>query len=82
MTSPTQITIRNVSQELAERLRALSKARGESLNATVLHLLRDAVGIRQRCDRLARYATWTGEDQRAFEQALGEQRVVDEEKWR
>lgn len=41
----TQITLRNVDPELSRRLRAVSAERGESLNSTVLRLLKDAVGV-------------------------------------
>jgi len=78
---PSQITLRNVDPELSRRLRAISAQRGESLNATVLHLLRDAVGIDERRDRLRRYATWNAEDLREFTAALETQRVVDERDW-
>ena len=77
----SQITLRNVDPELSRRLRAISAQRGESLNATVLHLLRDAVGIDERRDRLRRYATWNAEDLREFTAALETQRVVDERDW-
>ena len=78
---PSQITLRNVDPELSRRLRAISAQRGESLNATVLHLLRGAVGIDERRDRLRRYATWNAEDLREFTAALETQRVVDERDW-
>ena len=58
----TQITLRNVDQELSQRLRAISAERGESLNSTVLHLLQDAVGLNARRERLLRYVGWTPDD--------------------
>jgi hypothetical protein len=82
MSEPKQITLRNVSPELARRLKALARARGESLNGLVLHLLEGAVGVDARRRRLLeRYATWTEEDQEEFDQALSEQRVVDDALW-
>ena len=74
----TQITLRNVDPELSRRLRAISAERGESLNSTVLRLLRDAVGLDTRRDRLRRYVTWTADDLSEFTDALRAQRVVDE----
>lgn len=68
--------------ELAARLKALSEARGESLNATILHLLRDAAGIDERRKRLARYMTWNEADLQEFEDALRAQRAIDDELWR
>ena len=76
-----QLTLRNVDPELSRRLRAISDERGESLNSTVLHLLRSAVGLDERRERLKRYATWNAEDLREFTAALVAQRVVDESRW-
>jgi plasmid stability protein len=77
----TQITLRNVDPELSRRLRAVSAERGESLNSTVLRLLKDAVGLDARRDRLRRYVTWTADDLSEFTDALRAQRVVDERYW-
>lgn len=82
MTLPKQITIRHPSPELTQRLKAVAEARGESLNATVLRLLEESLGIRARRERLVRWATWTDEDARELEGALRAQRVVDDELWR
>ncbi len=82
MSEPKQITLRNVSPDLARRLKALAQARGESLNGMVLRLLEDALGIDARLQRLMeRYATWTDSDQSEFQKALEEQRAVDDELW-
>lgn len=77
----TQITLRNVDPELSRRLRAISEERGESLNSTVLRLLKDAVRLDARRDRLRRYVTWTPNDLSEFTQALRVQRIVDERYW-
>ena len=74
----TQIILRNVDPELSRRLRAVSAERGESLNSTVLRLLKDAVGLDARRDRLRRYITWTTDDLAEFTDALRAQRIVDE----
>ena len=76
-----QLTIRNVDTGLSRRLRAISEERGESLNSTVLRMLRSAVGQDARRERLLRYATWTGQDAEEFEAALAAQRVVDVGDW-
>ena len=78
----SQITLRNVDPALAQRLRALSEQRGQSINATVLQLLREAVGIDERRERLQRFATWNEDDLREFSTALAAQRVVDQSHWR
>jgi hypothetical protein len=54
-----------------------SRARGQSLNATVLAILGAAVGVDKRRRRLARYATWTQEDLEELNEALVAQRSVD-----
>ena len=77
----TQLTLRNVDPDLSKRLRAISAERGESLNRTVLQLLRDAVGLDERRERLLRYATWNDEDLQEFTAALDAQRVVDRRYW-
>lgn len=81
MTSPLQITIRHPSPELARRLKAVAEARGESLNATILKLLEDAVGVNARRDRLRREATWTDDDVAELDAAVRAQRVVDAHLW-
>ena len=43
----------------------------------MLRLLRGAVGLDARRERLAGYAGWTSEDLRAFNAALRSQRIVD-----
>lgn len=77
----SQITLRNVDPALSSRLRAISEERRESLNSTVLHILRKAVGLDQRRERLQRYVTWNRDDAREFNDALATQRVVDERNW-
>lgn len=76
-----QLTLRNVDAELAKRLRAISAERGESLNSTVLALLRQAVGVDARRERLRRYATWTADDLNEFNASLNQQRVIDNRDW-
>lgn len=77
-----QLTIRGVSDEVGQRLEGLSHARGQSLNATVLEILESAVGVDERRRRLARYATWTQEDLKEFNEALAAQRAIDDPLWR
>jgi hypothetical protein len=78
----TQLTIRNVSAEVAQRLKRLSEERETSVNALVLAILEHAVGAQERRARIERYATWTDADHEAFNTALSAQRVIDDELWR
>jgi hypothetical protein len=82
MATPKQITIRAPSHALARRLRALSKARGESLNATILRLLEDATGLSEREAFLATMPRWSDEDAAQLDEVLREQRVIDAKLWR
>ena len=82
MESPRQITLRNVSPELARRLKGLAEAEGTSVNTAVLNLLEKALGVDERRRRLEeRYGTWTEQDFQEFEVALKAQRSVDDELW-
>ena len=73
---PKQFTIRGVSEELVLRLARLSRAQDQSVNATALRILEDAVGIGARRQRLARYATWSASDPVEFNCALADQHIV------
>lgn len=73
-----QLTIRGVPDEVRKRLEDLSRARGQSLNATVLAILASAVGVDERRQRMARYTTWTPEDLAEFSEALAVQRTLDD----
>lgn len=77
-----QLTIRGVPDELGRRLEQISRTKGQSVNATVLEILSEAVGIDERRARLERYMTWTAEDLAEFESALKPQRTVDEDLWK
>lgn len=77
-----QLTIRGVSEEVGKRLESLSRARGQSLNTTVLTILEAAVGVDERRQRLERYTTWTQEDLDEFNEALAQQRTIDDALWR
>ena len=82
MHMPAQLTVRGVSEELSRRLARLSRERGQSINATALAILEEAVGIQARRRHLARYATWTSSDMKEFDSALADQRVIDDDLWR
>ncbi len=73
-----QLTVRGVSDEVIGRLERLSRARGQSVNATMNQILEDAMGLDERRRRLARYATWTPADFAEFSGAVAAQRKVDE----
>jgi plasmid stability protein len=77
-----QLTIRDVPDEVGQRLARVSRERGQSVNATVLEILGDAVGVDARRRRLMKYATWSSRDQAEFDEALAQQREIDAALWR
>lgn len=77
-----QLTVRNVTKELFDRLRELAKERGESVNSVVLHILSHALEVKERTKRLERYVSWSEEDKQEFDEALREQRTIDERLWK
>lgn len=77
-----QITIRNVTPELAARLKQLAEQRNESVNSTLLYILRQVLAVNERRTRLRRYVTWTEQDAQELEASLSEQRQVDDDAWR
>jgi len=77
-----QLTIRGVPDETVRRLKSLSSERNESMNATLLEILRRALGTEERRQHLQRYVTWSPEDRAEFDSALREQRTIDDELWR
>lgn len=76
-----QLTVRGVSDDVADRLAKLSKSRGQSLNTTINILLAQAVGEDERRRRLERYVGWTSADLAEFEEALAVQRTIDDALW-
>jgi plasmid stability protein len=76
-----QITIRGVPDETARRLQSLSREREQSVNATILEILRVALGTNERRRHLERYATWTPADRAAFEETLRAQRTIEDDLW-
>ncbi|MBI4278387.1 MAG: hypothetical protein HY660_08010 [Armatimonadetes bacterium] len=88
-----QLTVRQIDPALAKRLRETARARGLSLNRTVLLLLRQAAGLARQepeppkapvrhtdLDHLA--GTWSEQEAQEFDEAVRELRQVDPELWR
>jgi len=76
-----QLTVRGVPDAVSRRLEELSKAKGKSVNATVLEILGHALGVDERHHRLARYATWSPAQRDDLEGTLADQRVIDADLW-
>ena len=77
-----QFSVRYDSEELAERLKELARARGVSLNALIVGILEAAAGFDERRRSLERYATWSEAEGEAFDEAITAQRQIEEERWR
>ena len=72
-----QLTIRNVPDEVGRRLKALAREKDQSMNSTVLDILRSALDVDERRRRLERYVTWSEEEREELEGAVAAQRTID-----
>lgn len=74
------LTLHDVPEDLAEALDRERARRGTSVGATVLDLLREALGVgARRTNGLERFAgDWTREDVEEFEAAIAEFERIDE----
>ncbi len=79
------LTVRNIPQDVATALNAEKHRRHQSLNQTVIELLRQCLGVgpgRTRSNGLARLAgNWTHEELEQFEAAIAATEEIDEELW-
>ncbi len=81
------LTIRNVDTGLSRALTREVKRRGESVNATVLSLLRQALAVDDagmtKSNGLAKLAGgWSDDDVADFERVTADFARVDDELWR
>ena len=83
--SRAHLTIRNLPADVSRAIEEERRKRGSSLNATVVHLLRVAVGAApdEPFDNgLAKYAGgWTESELDEFERNTRETRAIDPEMW-
>ncbi|MEE4272301.1 MAG: hypothetical protein V2I67_11535 [Thermoanaerobaculales bacterium] len=80
-----QLSVRNVTPDIAAALERERQLRGTSLNATVLDLLRRALGLgaENHDNGLASLAgTWTEDEHAEFEQAVSCFEEIEPEAWR
>ena len=82
------LTLRGVDEELEKRLRAKSTELGAaSLNATILRILRQSLGLEKRRYRVVHHdldhlaGTWTETDAKEFEEATAPLAEIDQELW-
>jgi plasmid stability protein len=84
-----QLTVRGVNDDLHNALKREADRRGTSMNRVVLALLKEAMGVSDGngryqtlfddLDHLA--GTWSQKEADMFEEALKQQRAIDEKMW-
>ena len=77
------LTVRNLPPVVAEALEREKRRRGESLNRTVIELLRQSLGVgMERSNGLAQLAgSWTEDEFRDFQEAVADFDRIDAELW-
>ncbi len=82
----SQITLRDVPQELDHRLRELARARNRSLNRTIIQVLMESLHLGDGKDRKRDVSdlagTWSDEDAQEFEANMRVFGQVDDEIWK
>jgi hypothetical protein len=82
----SQITLRDIPDELESYIRTLSQQNGQSLNKTVLDLLKQSTGIlqnkRKRRDLSSLAGTWNNDDVKEFEKNTAIFETIDSEVWK
>ena len=80
------LTLRNVPEEVVERLTEAAKEARQSMNATAVQALRRSFGLdaapRRKRDLSALAGSWTRKDLAAFEKATKVFETIDAELWR
>jgi len=79
-----QYTIRGIPTEIDKELRRRARTTGKSLNEVVIEALADGLGLsnvrRKRRDLSDIVGTWV--EDKDFDNAIADQRRIDQEKWR
>ena len=79
-----QTTIRGIPEDLEDALRDRARRSGESLNMTVVRLLREAVSLnppRKKRDLSALAGTWSQEEADEFDRQVRWSEQIDAEPW-
>ncbi len=80
-----QTTLRDIPEDLEHALRERAQRSGESLNRTLIRLLREAVSLnppRKKRDLSALAGTWSREEADEFDRQVRWSDQIDEELWR
>ncbi len=82
----SQITLRDIPNELETYIRTLSQQNGQSLNKTVLDLLKKSTGVLQdkkkRRDLSSLSGTWNDDNVKEFEKNTAFFETFDSEIWK
>jgi len=84
----TVLSIRGVEDKVAEKLKNKAKSEGTSVNAVVLSILGESLGLRKKkrnvvyndLDELA--GTWNKEDAEEFKSNISQLETIDESMWK
>ena len=81
------ITLRNIPFEIAQELKKRAAQNNISINKAVLHVLSEALGLRQKPKKLHhdldRFAgLWSKQEAKSMEEALASQRQIDPDLWK
>ena len=82
------LTLRGIDEELDRGLKKLAQQERDSMNAVILHLLRDKLGLTKPKFRETHHdlddlaGTWTKEEAREFDDVVREFSHIDEEMWK
>ena len=82
------LTLRGIDDELDRGLKKLARQERDSMNAVILHLLRDKLGLAKPRFRETHHdlddlaGTWTKEEAREFDDVVREFSHIDEEMWK
>ena len=82
------MTLRGVDDRMAKALKEKAKKDGNSVNATLIKILRESLGMEKKkrnivyddLDHLA--GTWTNKDYREFSKKIADFGMVDKKMWK
>ena len=81
-----QITVRGIPEDLQREIQSRARAHGESLNKSVIRLLKQAVGLdrpeKKKRDLSALAGTWGSREATEFERNVRVFEAIDEDLWK
>lgn len=81
-----QITVRSIPEDLQREIQSRARARGESLNKSVIRLLKQAVGLdrpeKKKRNLSAMAGKWGAREATEFERNVRIFETIDEDLWK